>query len=852
MNNENGLNKNIVFNEEDVASHEGIAAWIYNKEENTILTMWHNKFGFWTVPMGKTKHDETNWEALLGEMKDELGIDVKKAKEFAKFRKTYKRSLPGEDKVREVKTLQHAYFIEEYTGEIRNMEPDKHREIKWMKVEDLEKETNVSDAVKYCFKPFKEYINKLTESSITTKGKLNNMSNNKIFRNFLLEESEDVNVDSVFTNDVKEVGLKVKSILKEATSKDVLTESADPTQHTIIKVIDTSNGKTIIESTYEGFFNNSDKNINILKKFNDDNYHTGDTTNIKLGVFITTSEKPLQWMGIKTHIDLVPFAISEWAQNGEGRGFVKSLHVNDIVSLYTSGKQYDDETFFKNYNNRIKPVGNKYEFTINPIRFTSLDEDGFKKTYKRFEDKILFIFSDTICGSLDKFSMYNYKRHNENLISKYNIDLSVLKESTGSDVTIRDWDMSNRESITPEGGMPFRNCFKIGLNGKKDQFRMALMGSNIIITETPDDDKKLKYANWYKATQKESNVFTAKAIPLLKDAKNRIKNKEEQKERAAWGAEDTIIEEGLADVVKKTLKTGLITTTAVVGFGLAMTADMPSSVMKMKKNLPNDHWYVNKHSEFMDCIGSDTYPFLINKNRKRIKSSTVQYTDEVYITHDDKIVYIIAKLNNDFIICDVHHKNYKKGDIIKPGQFKHHEWYQAVYDEIYMYKDARKSQNNDFPLYYTANLDYYWWQEKILDPDYYNGEWHDKKIEKEWLDDRKSTGGAVDLHSLKCPVSMFDNSGRLNFIMGEQKNGEIVLIDMRGVWCGVWHEKGRKPCTVTSVYKTTPSDVEWYSKVKNNVKKYYTKGDKIEAGWEEFLNESSIRNSKDTVTKSKE
>lgn len=160
FNNENGTVSDINFNEEDVKNHQGINAWIIN-DDGKVLTMWHNKFGFWTIPMGKVKDDETPTDALKVEMWEELGIEVKKCKKIMSFEKTYFRKLQGATEKSKVHTIQTSYHLTKYTGEIYNKEPQKHREIKWIDIEELMSLTNISDAISKTRNKFYIYYNSL-------------------------------------------------------------------------------------------------------------------------------------------------------------------------------------------------------------------------------------------------------------------------------------------------------------------------------------------------------------------------------------------------------------------------------------------------------------------------------------------------------------------------------------------------------------------------------------------------------------------------------------------------------------------------------------------------------------------
>ncbi len=128
-----------LYNAADLVDHEGVAAVIKNNE-GEVLVFFHKKFEFWTIPIGKAESNESVYQGLCTELREECGIEVKKAKEIAT--KQYVSLREG----KEVKLNSHIYEILEYTGEIINGEPDKHPVMKFLSIDDLRKEKELSDA----------------------------------------------------------------------------------------------------------------------------------------------------------------------------------------------------------------------------------------------------------------------------------------------------------------------------------------------------------------------------------------------------------------------------------------------------------------------------------------------------------------------------------------------------------------------------------------------------------------------------------------------------------------------------------------------------------------------------------
>jgi ADP-ribose pyrophosphatase YjhB (NUDIX family) len=130
----------INYNEEDLKNHDAIGAIIKDKD-GRLLMLKHNKYGFWTVPVGKVKHDQTVEEGLVMELKEELNIIVRKYKKLMIYSKIFKRERKN------ITVTTHIFEIEKYTGVIKNAEPDKHSEMRWLSIENM-KNMNLSETTK--------------------------------------------------------------------------------------------------------------------------------------------------------------------------------------------------------------------------------------------------------------------------------------------------------------------------------------------------------------------------------------------------------------------------------------------------------------------------------------------------------------------------------------------------------------------------------------------------------------------------------------------------------------------------------------------------------------------------------
>ena len=127
---------NKLLNTEDMTNHHSIGCGILDLHKNKILILDHVKFDMLTIPVGKVKHNQTPFEGMCIEVKEETNIDVYKAIEFAQFSVDAYRN----DKL--IKTFNHVYLTTTDSADIskiKNMEPKKHRDMFWMDLKDFKK-----------------------------------------------------------------------------------------------------------------------------------------------------------------------------------------------------------------------------------------------------------------------------------------------------------------------------------------------------------------------------------------------------------------------------------------------------------------------------------------------------------------------------------------------------------------------------------------------------------------------------------------------------------------------------------------------------------------------------------------
>jgi ADP-ribose pyrophosphatase YjhB (NUDIX family) len=123
----------------DLVDHDAISA-VIKDGDGKVLMFRHQKFGFWTIPIGKAEPGETAYEGMCTELKEECGITVIKATEIATKPYTYDRHG------KPIHLIHHLYIIHEYEGEITNNEPEKHPDMRFMEEKEIREQNHLSDA----------------------------------------------------------------------------------------------------------------------------------------------------------------------------------------------------------------------------------------------------------------------------------------------------------------------------------------------------------------------------------------------------------------------------------------------------------------------------------------------------------------------------------------------------------------------------------------------------------------------------------------------------------------------------------------------------------------------------------
>ena len=130
--------KSINYNKEDLKNHSAIGAVILDKDRR-ILMQYHNKYNFWTIPIGKVKYNQTINEGLKEELKEECNMEVTDFKQIKHRRYEYIRNG------KKVKVTGYLFIINKYKGTIKNNEPKKHRELIFLSLDEILNKRYLSD-----------------------------------------------------------------------------------------------------------------------------------------------------------------------------------------------------------------------------------------------------------------------------------------------------------------------------------------------------------------------------------------------------------------------------------------------------------------------------------------------------------------------------------------------------------------------------------------------------------------------------------------------------------------------------------------------------------------------------------
>lgn len=126
---------NPLLNKYDLEDHHAIGVAIF--KNNKILVMYHNKFDILTIPVGKAKYNQSPIEGAIEEVKEETNININE-EDLIEIDCFELNEIRNGIKVR---TINHLYIAKEWSGKVKNMEPNKHKYIKWMAIDEIKNST---------------------------------------------------------------------------------------------------------------------------------------------------------------------------------------------------------------------------------------------------------------------------------------------------------------------------------------------------------------------------------------------------------------------------------------------------------------------------------------------------------------------------------------------------------------------------------------------------------------------------------------------------------------------------------------------------------------------------------------
>lgn len=128
-----------------------VGGLIFN-DNHEILIQYHNKYDFWTIPMGKVENNMSIAETLKKELKEELDIEVDEYEEIAsrvyKYDNINSTNWTFDDSGETFVVLFHLFRIYNWKGSLKNNEPKKHSILRFMNQDEIKDLSPISDALK--------------------------------------------------------------------------------------------------------------------------------------------------------------------------------------------------------------------------------------------------------------------------------------------------------------------------------------------------------------------------------------------------------------------------------------------------------------------------------------------------------------------------------------------------------------------------------------------------------------------------------------------------------------------------------------------------------------------------------
>jgi len=126
------------YNEEDLSNHYGVAAVIKNNE-GKILMQEQTKYGFWTIPVGKVALTEDILEGLKKEILEETNLVIENCEKLVSKLFQYERNG------KLVNVTSNMFEVISHSGNLRNKEPEKHKQQLFLSLEEIKNLEYLSD-----------------------------------------------------------------------------------------------------------------------------------------------------------------------------------------------------------------------------------------------------------------------------------------------------------------------------------------------------------------------------------------------------------------------------------------------------------------------------------------------------------------------------------------------------------------------------------------------------------------------------------------------------------------------------------------------------------------------------------
>lgn len=106
-----------------------VALMVADKDDR-LLVLWHTKYQFWTIPLGKVEFGEADVEAAEREALEELGIIPYQIELFETIHKP--ANLDDYSDIRIALCR-----VTHYSGQVANREPDKHNDLQFLRPSEI-------------------------------------------------------------------------------------------------------------------------------------------------------------------------------------------------------------------------------------------------------------------------------------------------------------------------------------------------------------------------------------------------------------------------------------------------------------------------------------------------------------------------------------------------------------------------------------------------------------------------------------------------------------------------------------------------------------------------------------------